>query len=194
MVVGITGGIGSGKSTVVNFFLELGNIAVYLADDEAKKLMNTLPVIKEKLIAEFSAEVYKNDKLNRSFLANIVFSNKKKLELLNSIVHPEVYKHLQDFIQKNKDKDYVLYENAILFENGSDEFCDKIITVTAPKELRIERVIKRDKSTREAVEKRMANQWKEIKKTQQSHYVIQNIEFEDTKAQVCDIHNKLTKR
>lgn len=194
MVVGITGGIGSGKSTVVKFFVEFKNIAIYLADDEAKKLMNTSPIIKEKLITEFTSEVYKDGELNRPFLAGIVFSDKQKLQKLNAIVHPEVYKHLQEFIQTNKDKDYILYENAILFENKSDAFCDKIVTVIAPKEVRIERVMKRDGVTREEVEKRMNNQWEEIKKTLQSHYVIENIDLKQTKAQVCDIHNKLTKR
>lgn len=194
MVVGITGGIGSGKSTVVQFFSKFENIAIYLADDEAKKLMNTSKEIREALIREFSSEVHKNNELNRPFLADIVFKNKEKLSVLNSIVHPVVHKHLQDFIQQNIQKDYILYENAILFENGSDKMCNKIITVTAPKEVRIERVIKRDKTTKQAVENRMNNQWSDAKKILQSHYVVENLELSKTKDQVEQIHKKLTKR
>lgn len=191
MVVGITGGIGSGKSTVVKLFSTFKNIAIYLADDEAKKLMNTSNEIKTKLIAEFSSEVFKNNTLNRNLLANIVFKNKEKLATLNSIVHPVVYKHLQNFIQKNKDKNYILYENAILFENGSDTICDKIITITAPKETRIQRVIKRDNTTRVLVESRINNQWSDTKKTLQSNYIIENLELSNTKKQVDYIHSKL---
>lgn len=194
MVVGITGGIGSGKSTVVKLFSKFENTAIYLADDEAKKLMNTSKEIKEKLIREFSDKVYKNNELNRPFLANIVFNNKEKLAVLNSIVHPVVHKHLQDFIHQNVDKSYILYENAILFENGSDTICDKVITVTAPKNIRIERVVKRDKTTVEAVQSRMKNQWKDIKKTLQSNYIVENIELIQTEQLVGKIHNKLTKK
>ncbi len=121
MVVGVTGGIGSGKSTIINIFLELGNIAVYFADDEAKKLMNSSKEIKKKLINEFSEEVYKKGELNRGYLAEIVFNNKEKLSILNNIVHPVVKEHFKNFVEKNREKDYILYENAILFESGSNK-------------------------------------------------------------------------
>jgi dephospho-CoA kinase len=194
MIVGLTGGIGSGKSTVANMFAKFSNIAIYFADDEAKKLMNTSKEIKKKLIAEFSEEVYKNGKLNRSFLASIVFKNKEKLTILNAIVHPVVHAHFQSFIRENASKDYILYENAILFENGSNVLCDKIITVTAPKNIKIQRVIKRDHTTEAEVNNRMNNQWLDIKKILQSHYVIENINLQDTEDQVLKIHNKLTKK
>lgn len=193
MVVGITGGIGSGKSTVVKLFSVFENIAIYLADNEAKKLMNTSEEIREQLIAEFSSEVYKNNELNRPFLANIVFQNKEKLAVLNAIVHPVVHQHLHNFIQKNKEKDYILYENAILFENGSNQICDKIITVTAPEEIRISRVVERDQTSCEAVKNRMNNQWSDIKKVLQSHYLIENLDLNHTEQQVFQIHKKLTK-
>ncbi|WP_262914360.1 MULTISPECIES: dephospho-CoA kinase [Tenacibaculum] len=192
MVVGITGGIGSGKSTVLKLFKELGNIATYIADKEAKDLMNTSKVIQEKLVLEFGEEVYLNNKLNRPFLANIVFKNKEKLAVLNEIVHPVVYNHLENFIKNNIDKDYILYENAILFENGSDVFCDKIITVTAPEEVKINRVISRDKTSEKEVRNRMKNQWKDSKKILQSNYIICNVSLEETKGKVLKIHNKLT--
>ncbi len=164
MVVGVTGGIGSGKTSVVKMFSEFENIAIYLADNKAKELMNSSEEIRKKLIAEFSSEVYKNGELNRAFLANIVFNNKEKLAKLNVIVHPVVFQDFQDFIKKNSKKAYILYENAILFENGSDKMCDKIITIIAPKEVRINRVIKRDKTTKKDVENRMKNQWDDAKK------------------------------
>ncbi len=192
MVVGITGGIGSGKSTVLKLFKELGNIATYIADKEAKDLMNTSKVIQERLVLEFGEEVYLNNKLNRPFLANIVFKNKEKLAVLNEIVHPVVYNHLENFIKYNIDKDYILYENAILFENGSDVFCDKIITVTAPEEVKINRVISRDKTSEKEVRNRMKNQWKDSKKILQSNYIICNVSLEETKGKVLKIHNKLT--
>ncbi|WP_435263641.1 dephospho-CoA kinase [Tenacibaculum sp. nBUS_03] len=191
MVIGLTGGIGSGKSTVAKLFSKFNNIIIYNADLEAKKLMNTSTEIKNKLIKEFSEEVYQNNQLNRPFLANIVFNNNKKLNELNSIVHPVVYKHLNDFIQKNTNKD-IVYENAILFENKSNLFCDKIITVTAPTKTRIQRVIKRDNSTYKDVEKRINNQWKDSKKIMQSNYVINNLCISDTEKEISRIHNFLT--
>lgn len=194
MVIGLTGGIGSGKSTVVNMFSEFENIAIYIADDEAKKLMNTSAKIKTQLITEFGEEAYINNELNRPYLASIVFNNKEKLTTLNAIVHPIVNEHLQRFIKENNGKDYVLYENAILFENGSDSFCDKIITVTAPENVRINRVIKRDNSTIEGVKSRIKNQWSETKKTLQSNYLIENLTLTKTKEQVLKIHNSLTKK
>lgn len=194
MVVGLTGGIGSGKSTIVKMFSEFENISIYIADDEAKRLMNTSAKIKTQLIAEFGEQVYVNNELNRPYLASIVFNNKERLTTLNAIVHPVVNEHLQHFIKENINKDYILYENAILFENGSDSFCDKIITVTAPEDIRISRVINRDSSTIEEVENRIKNQWDETKKTLQSNYLIENLTLTKSKEQVLKIHNSLTKR
>lgn len=194
MIIGLTGGIGSGKSTVVKMFSKFKNIAIYIADDEAKKLMNSSNKIKTKLIAEFGDDVYTNEKLNKPFLANIVFNNSKKLAILNAIVHPVVKAHLQHFIAKNADKSYILYENAILFENGSTNFCDKIITVTAPEHIRIQRVLKRDISTIEAVKNRIKNQWNQNKKTIQSHYIIENKILNNTESEVVRIHNILTEK
>ncbi|XRE42304.1 Dephospho-CoA kinase [Tenacibaculum discolor] len=194
MVVGLTGGIGSGKSTIVKMFSEFENIAIYIADDEAKKLMVTSPKIKNQLIAEFGKQVYINNELNRPYLASIVFNNKEKLTILNNIVHPVVNEHLQNFIKKNSNKEYILYENAILFENGSDSFCDKIITVTAPENIRIDRVMKRDNSTIKDVKNRIKNQWSETKKTLQSNYLIENLTLTNSKEQVLKIHNSLTKK
>jgi dephospho-CoA kinase len=194
MIVGLTGGIGSGKTTVVNFFKEFSNIAVYIADVEAKKIMNSSIIIKSKLIKEFGKNSYENNTLNKTFLADIVFKDKEKLKILNSIVHPEVLLHFQEFVLKNTNKNYVLYENAILLENKSNLFCDFIITVTAPLDTRVQRVILRDNSTKTSVLNRIRNQWSEEKKTIQSHYVINNSSLEKTKIQVNRIHNILTKK
>nr|WP_271406153.1 dephospho-CoA kinase [Tenacibaculum soleae] len=194
MVIGITGGIGSGKSTIVKTFSQFKNIAIYIADNEAKKLMNASEKIKTQLISKFGEEVYKNNQLNRPYLANIVFNNKQKLTVLNSIVHPVVNDHFQDFISKNSKKDYILYENAILFENGSNTFCDKIITVTAPENIRIQRILKRDNTTIEAVKNRIKNQWDQVKKTLQSHYIIENLTLTKSQEETLRIHNILTKK
>lgn len=193
MVIGITGGIGSGKSTVVRMFSEFKNTAIYIADDEAKKLMHSSPIIKNKLISEFGKEVYIKNQLNRPFLASIVFKNKIKLKILNSIVHPIVNNHFQEFILINAKKQYIIYENAILFENGSNIFCDKIITVTAPENIRIKRVLERDKTTENTVRNRIKNQWSETKKTLQSNYKIENLTLTNTKKEILRIHNILTK-
>ncbi len=192
MLVGITGGIGSGKTTVANLFSQFENIEVYHADDEAKKLMNTSETIRERIIEEFSDEAYLEEGLNRPFLAKIVFEQKEKLKILNNIVHPEVYKHLNEFVNFHNDKEYILYENAILFENGSHKICDKIISVSVPQDIRVERVMKRDGVSKKAVLSRIKNQWLDIKKTIQSHYLIVNMDLELVKEEVLKIHNKLT--
>lgn len=193
MVVGLTGGIGSGKSTVLERFRSLGAIAVYNADVEAKKLMNTSAEIKSKLTQLFGKEAYLNEQLNRAFIANVVFSDKEKLAALNAIVHPEVYKHLNAFIKENLDKEYVLYENAILFENKSNAFCDFIITVIADENIRIKRVMQRDQITKEAVKNRIKNQWIDAKKALLSNYIIINDDLKMLDNQIIKIHNNLTK-
>ena len=192
MIVGLTGGIGSGKTTVLNFFKEFENVAVYIADVEAKKLMNTSPIIREKLINAFGEQTFIDQDLNRVFLAKIVFNDKQKLQVLNAIVHPEVAIHFKNFVNKNKNKAYVLYENAILFETKNDRFCDCVITVYASLEERISRIIKRDTTTREAVLDRMKNQFSDEKKMIQSHYVIDNNSLNYTKEEIHRIHNFLT--
>ena len=191
-IVGLTGGIGSGKTTVAKFFAEFKNVAIYIADVEAKKLMNSSEILKTNLIQEFGQESFINNELNREFIAKIVFKDTEKLAILNSIVHPEVRKHFQNFIKKNQDKDYIIYENAILFESKSNLFCDIVITVYADLNTKINRVIARDSSTKTAVLNRMKSQWNDAKKILQSNYIIDNEKLEDTINQVHKIHNILT--
>lgn len=192
MIVGLTGGIGSGKSTVLNFFKEFENVAVYMADVEAKNLMNTSAILKEKLIKKFGADVFQNNTLNTHFLSNIVFKNKEKIQALNAIVHPEVAKHFREFVKMNQEKAYVLYENAILFETNNNQFCDCIITVFTSLEVRISRILQRDHTSREAVLDRIRNQFSDDIKTLQSHYVIENNSLKATKQAVHRIHKFLT--
>ncbi len=194
MIVGITGGIGSGKTTVVNLFKKQGDIAIYNADIEAKKLMVESGTIKNRLLESFGNQSYIKGDLNRNYISNIVFSDKNKLALLNSIVHPEVFKHFEDFIKQNAYKDYILYENAILFENGSDKMCDVIITVTANQDLKIDRVMKRDSCSRADVLSRMNHQWSDSKKALQSNYVVVNDTLNIVETQIVTIHNNLTKK
>ena len=193
MVIGLTGGIGSGKSTVAKKFDKIGNIAIYFADDEAKKLMRTSSIIKEQICKEFGEEAYQGNQLNKAFIAEIVFVDAKKLAALNAIVHPEVYKHFKEFVDSNSDKDYVLYENAILFENMSDVLCDKIITVVADESIRIQRVVQRDDTSEIEVKNRMNNQWKDQKKELLSNYIITNNTSDKLLPQIMIIHNNLTK-
>ncbi|HAO14755.1 MAG TPA: dephospho-CoA kinase [Tenacibaculum sp.] len=192
MIIGLTGGIGSGKTTVAKIFSKFRNTTVYYADIEAKKLMTTSNTIKERMTNEFGENTYLNNQLNTAYIANIVFNDKQKLKILNEIVHPEVYKHLQQFLDQNQNKDYILYENAILFENKSDRFCDKIITVTAPIDIRINRVIQRDKVPSNSVKMRIQNQWDDDLKIMQSNYIIENKKIKSTEKQVIMIHNILT--
>ena len=194
MVVGLTGGIGSGKTTVAKLFSKFNDVAIYIADIEAKKLMSSSEIIKKKLIKQFGESSFVNQKLNRNYISEIVFNDKEKLSILNAIVHPEVKKHFQDFIKKNIDKTYIIYENAILFESGSNLLCDYIITVYANVNTKIERVILRDSSTKEVVESRMKNQWNDSKKIVQSNYIICNENLDETKTQVNKIHNILTEK
>ncbi|MDP5061652.1 MAG: dephospho-CoA kinase [Maribacter sp.] len=186
MIVGLTGGIGSGKSTVAAMFKEL-DVPVYNSDDRAKYLMNTSIYIKEKLIALLGDEAYENGQLNRPYIAKEVFNDSELLANLNGIVHPVVR---QDFLAwvKEQDSCYVIQETALLFENNSQNLYDRIIVVTAPKELRISRVLDRDNSTREQVLARINNQLDDEIKIKSSNFVIENIDLERTSSIVLQVH------
>ena len=194
MIVGLTGGIGSGKTTVAEVFKKLDSVAVYIADVEARKIMNSSNVIRTQLLQVFGKETYKNNELNRKYLANTVFESKEKLTILNNIVHPEVQKHFLDFATRNADKAYILYESAILFESNSSEQCDFIISVFLDKEERIKRVLDRDKTNKKEVLSRINSQWKEDKKLLSSNYIILNYAIQDTEKSVLKIHNILTEK
>ena len=184
-IIGLTGGIGSGKTTIANEFLSLG-IPVYIADDEARKLMQSAKVI-DVIRSVFGDAIFENDILNREKLAGIVFSDPEKLEKLNAIVHPAVKKHFDEWLLNHKDAPFVIYEAAILFESGGYKKCDLIISVVAPLETRIQRVMDRDKTTREQVLKRINMQWNDEKRISKSDFVIKNTNMEETKAEIVKI-------
>lgn len=188
-VIGLTGGIGSGKTTIAKMFESL-NIPVYYADIEAKKLMNTSNNIKIKLIDLFGDETFIDESLNRSYIANIVFKDKEKLQKLNAIVHPEVERHFHNWI-KNQNSKYVIQENAIIFENENQSKFDKMITVTASKDLRVSRVMQRDAVSESMVLDRMKNQLKDSYKINNSDFVIYNTDLKQSKDQVLKIHKDL---
>ncbi|GGX28817.1 dephospho-CoA kinase [Aquimarina muelleri] len=189
-VVGLTGGIGSGKSTVAKMFQKLG-VAIYIADDEAKKMMNENAFLKNKIIELLGKESYLNEKLNREYIANIVFKDKVQLDQLNAIVHPEVAKHFNHW-KKQQQGEYVLKEAAILFENEGYKQCDYTILVSAPIEIRIERVLRRDDTSRENILSRMNNQWDDAQKIVLADFVISNDNLKDTENQVNEIHKVLS--
>ncbi|WP_417196011.1 dephospho-CoA kinase [Bizionia sp.] len=190
-IVGLTGGIGSGKTTVAKLFGQLG-VPTYFADDEAKALMNRSKVIKRKLIALFGDEAYKNQKLNRPFLAEAIFNDKNLLKAMNAIVHPKVASHFKKWTEKQQ-TDYVLKENAILFEHGGEKDCDFTILVTAPESIRIERVIARDQRTKAQVQAIINNQLPEQEKIKKATFVIENTDLNATKKQVIKVHQNLVK-
>lgn len=192
MVVGLTGGIGSGKTTALKEFEALG-VPVYIADVEAKKLMNTSDEIKLKLRELFGHQAYVNNKLNRNFIADKVFSNKELLTKLNAIVHPVVHQHFKEFI-KEQTAAYLVYENAILFENKSEKLCDLVIVVATDLEDRIRRVMLRDNVDKESVIRRINNQWSQEDKITLADYVIYNNNQSELKEQVNRIHVKLMQK
>lgn len=192
IIVGLTGGIGSGKTTVARMFKALG-IPIYIADEEAKKLMLRSKIIKRKLIALFGEDAYTNEGLNRSYLSQIIFNDKTALEQMNAVVHPRVAKHFEKWVLKQK-VPYVIKEVAILFENGGYKFCDFIITVTAPKNHRISRVVNRDETTKSRIEAIMENQWEDEKRIELSDFIVENTDLEKTKLQVLEIHNQILKK
>ncbi|MFP9099081.1 dephospho-CoA kinase [Flavobacterium sp. RHBU_24] len=188
-VIGLTGGIGSGKSTVARMFETLG-VPVYYADDEAKKILYTTKVADE-LHKVFGEAAFTANTPDRAKIAALVFSDKEKLRQLNAIIHPRVALHFNDWVFNHQNLPFVIKEAAILFESGAYKQCDAVITVTAPQEVRIDRVMARDGALRGDVEKRMANQWAEEKKIALSDYVIENISLDKVQKEVVKIFNFL---
>jgi dephospho-CoA kinase len=189
-IIGLTGGIGSGKTAVANYIQSKG-IPVYISDLEAKKVME-LPEVITEIESNFGESVVtENRTLDREKLASIVFNDQDKLKLLNSIVHPAVKRNFERWVVKHKNYSYLVKEAAVLFESGSYKDCAAVITVCAPVETRIERVIQRDKTTREKVQQRINNQLTDGQRIEKSQYVINNEDFEQTKIQIDDLLNLL---
>jgi dephospho-CoA kinase len=187
--IGLTGGIGSGKSTVAGMFEVLG-VPVYYADDAAKKLMNEDAALKEKIIEHFGGEAYKDGRLNRSYIGQQVFKNKEKLALLNSLVHPVTIRDGVEWMRQQTTR-YAIKEAALIFESGSQKDLDYVIGVSAPESLRISRTVKRDNITAEAVIMRMKNQIAEDEKMKLCDFVIYNDEQQALLPQVLKLHGQL---
>lgn len=192
-LLGVTGGIGSGKSIVCKIMHTMG-IPTYDADSRAKYLMNHEDSLKEKIIALFGNESYKEGELNRAYLANTVFNDEQKLGQLNALVHPAVGHDFEQWIAKHAQEPLLVKEAALLFETGSAEKLDKVLLVSAPEQLRIERVLKRDlQRTEEQVKAIIAKQWPEDKKQGQADFVLHNDEKKLLIPQVLQIVSTITK-
>ncbi len=188
--IGITGNIGSGKTTVSKVFETLG-IPVFYADDAAKAVMVNDPILIDGIKKTFGDESYFPDgSLNRKYIAGIVFNNDTELAKLNGLVHPATFRAFDSWVKNVKNAHYVLKEAALLFESDSYKMCDYTIMVQAPLEVRINRVIKRDGLTRAEVESRNAHQFTEEKKTSLADYVIKNDGAELVIPQVLALHQK----
>jgi len=188
--VGLTGGIGSGKTTIANLFATEFAIPIYIADTKAKELIAQDAHLQQEIKALLGEEAFVEGKYNTAFVASIVFSTPEKLQALNQLIHPYVQ---QDFARWREEQHspYVIKESAILFESGSYKDCDYIITVTAPLEERIRRVMLRDKIDRKTVEKRIKNQWNDENRIKLSTFVVDNRDFGRNLDKIQTIHCKI---
>ena len=189
--VGLTGGIGSGKTTVSNFLLDYG-IPVYNSDSKGKTLMNTNIELKNNIVSIFGERVYDNGILNTNLLSSIVFNDSTKIEQLNNLVHPKVAQDFNQWVGKNSNKPILVKEAAILIESGAYLNMDKIILVVSEKSTRINRVSKRDNSDLESIEKRINLQLTDNEKIKYADYIIENnSSLENLKLEVLKVVNKI---
>jgi dephospho-CoA kinase len=190
--IGITGGIGSGKTTVCKIF-ELLGVPVYYADDMAKNILDQDPDVLKRITDTFGTSVLNDSgKIDKKKLAAVVFNSSGELARLNAIVHPAVAVDFERWCDSKKDSPYILKEAAILFESGAHKNVDQVIAVIAPIELRIQRIVTRDKFTEEEIMNRISKQMSDDEKRQRSAFVITNDEKEMVIPQVLRIHNELT--
>jgi len=184
-IVGLTGGIGSGKTTVSKEFQKY-SIKVYNSDLRAKFLMNNSIVLKNKLINNFGKEFYINDELNKSYISQIIFNDPTSLKLVNSMVHPEVFNDFNEWSQSLSEK-FVLYESALIFETGSYKLNDFNILVTCDHDLRVKRIIKRDGINEEKINSIINNQWDDDKKIPLADYIFFNTSNKENKLKVKNL-------
>jgi dephospho-CoA kinase len=191
LLVGITGGIGSGKSLICSVFRILG-IPVFEADKAAREITGQNPDVKKELSAYFGPDIYKMEdgSLNRKKLASLIFNNPESLSYVNRLVHPLVKENFDRWVREQKAA-YILQEAAILFESGFYRFMDLNILITAPVELRVRRVMERDHTTREQIMERMKNQWNDEEKSRFADFVIINDEVHPVIDQVLNIDKKI---
>lgn len=190
-ILGVTGGIGSGKSIVCKY-LSLHNIPIYDADIEAKRLNNTSPVIRKELIIRFGKSIYINNELDRKQLASLIFNNKENLQFVNQLIHTELAKHFLNWIEDNKRHSILALDAAVLFESGFDKYVDKIITVIAPIDIRINRVSKRDNLSPQQIEARINSQISDEERSKLSDFVVVNDNYESIINQTNIIIKKIT--
>ncbi len=189
-IVGLTGGIGSGKTTVARLFQKLG-VPVFIADDEARKVFSQTEA--QRQIREiFGDAVFTDGMADRKKIAGIVFTDKEKLAALNNIIHPLVQAAFKAWVMQNDHAPFVIKEAAILFESGSYKDCDYIISVTAPIETRLKRVVDRDQTDPESVRNRIHNQWTDTQRADKSDFIIVNDDLQKTELQVNKIYRELT--
>ena len=188
--IGITGGIGTGKTTICKIF-EVLNVPVFYADSAAKYVMTTDPILVQGIVNAFGKAAYSDEgKLDKKYLANIVFNDETQLERLNSLVHPAVFRAFDLWVEKLYHVPYVLKEAALLFESNSYKSCDYTILVTSPKELRIKRVMERDNVSHDQVLARMNKQLSDEEKARLADFILLNDETKLLIPQVLDLHNK----
>ena len=185
-IIGLTGGIGSGKSRVVEVFKALG-VPCYIADQAAKQIMVDNAMVKRQIIDLFGEKTYDQNGLNRAYIGELVFNDPKKLKALNDIVHPAVAKHFLEWVSQ-QDYPYVIKEVAILFETGGNKSVDQSLLITAPKEVRLKRAMQRDQSTKEDVLARMNNQWEDEQRLPLASHVIENLDWKDTEKEIKRLH------
>jgi len=190
--IGLTGGIGSGKTTVAQVFEKLG-VPVFYADIEAKTCMQSDDVLIGQLKAIFGKGIYMGGVLQKSRLANIIFNDEKALKTINNLVHPAVQKSFEKWCA-NQDAYYVLKEAAIIFESGSEKGLDQVICVSAPDKIRMQRVMSRDAIKESQVLERMSQQWKQSRKIELAHFHIVNDEKQLLIPQVLEVHSLLLKQ
>jgi dephospho-CoA kinase len=187
--VGLTGGIGSGKSTVARIFETLG-IPAYYADDAAKRLMNEDSNLRQAIIKHFGEQAYRGEELDRNYIASHVFRDKEKLKILNSLTHPVTIRDADEWMKKQITP-YAVKEAALIFESGSEKKLDYVIGVSAPEELRISRAMKRDDINLDKVKERMAGQLNEEEKMARCDFLIYNDEIQPLIPQVIKLHEHL---
>ena len=188
--VGLTGGIGSGKSTVCDMLGECG-VAIYNSDVRAKELMACSAPLRVALIERFGEEVYTAEGINRSYLAERVFGNAEELAALNAMVHPAVMADFDEWAE-SQEGEYVVLESAILFEAGLQDRVDVVVSVLAPEALRVERAMARDGASRESIEARVRSQMSDDERIDRSKYAVVNIDIEELREDVEQLHRRLS--
>ena len=188
-IVGLTGGIGSGKSTILQYIASLG-YPVYIADDAGKKMMKS-PEIIQQIVDALGDNVLTEGVLDTKKIGKIVFQSAEDLAALNAIIHPAVQKDFEAFVKDHLSYPLIVKESAILFESGADQACDFTIVITAPEALRIARVMERDNVSKEDVQRRIKNQWSDDEKAKKADFVVENVHLEEAFKQISEILSKI---